>query len=66
MITSPGYPHGYENDLNCVWSIYNTDRRSLNITLKESFLEDGHECVDFVGFIQMDEEGNDTAEYVML
>ena len=68
MITSPGYPHGYENNLDCAWSIYNTDQRPLNITLKESFLEgeDDHDCVDYVKIIQMNEEGNQIAEYVML
>ena len=62
MITSPGYPHGYGDNLDCVWSIYNTDRRPLNITFKESLLERG--CFDFVEIIQMDEEGNQIAEYV--
>ena len=64
MITSPGYPHGYGDNLDCVWSIYNTDRRPLNITFKESLLEEG--CSDFVDIIrdQMDEEGNHIAEYV--
>lgn len=66
MITSPGYPHGYENDLDCIWSIYNIDQRPLNMTLKESFLEDAHDCTDYVEIIQMDEEGNQIAEYVML
>ena len=58
VFTSPGYPGGYEENLNCVWSIYNTRRRRMNITFEESLLEDlGGHCGDFVKIILVDEEG---------
>lgn len=56
LITSPGYPHGYEGNLDCVWSIYNADRRLINISFTGSSFEEA--CYDYVDIITTDEEGD--------
>ena len=69
-IKSPGYPHGYSNKMDCVWSIYNSDRRPISISFKGSSLEVCHrrfscDC-DFVGIITIDTEGDQKPKYVVI
>ena len=59
LITSPGYPHGYEDNLDCAWSIYNVDRRALNISFKGSI----DVCYDPVDIVTIDEGGDANPEY---
>lgn len=65
LITSPGYPHGYKPNLNCVWSIYNRKKRSINISFKDSSLEPHpyHDCsTDFVEIIMTHTKGDQELE----
>ena len=53
--------------MDCVWSIYNGDRRHVSISFKESSLEvcDFCDC-DFVDIITIDTEGDQKPKYVVI
>jgi len=65
LITSPGYPKGYENNLNCVWSIYNPDRKLLSFSFNGSSIRPDDGCADVVDFVVIHRLGDVNYTYVM-
>ena len=65
LITSPGYPDRYENNLNCVWSIYNPDRKLLSFSFNGSSIRPDDGCADVVDFVVIHKLGDMDYTYVM-
>jgi len=41
VVTSPGYPHGYDPDLYCIWTLVTEEHNRITLTLNTLDIEAG-------------------------